>query len=374
MSALGGFLFVFALVFSIALHEAGHLISAKRFGIKAYQYFIGFGPKIWSFQRGETEYGIKALPLGGFVRIAGMNPFEEVPPEDRDRVFKAKAPWKRAIVLAAGSFTHFVLAFVIAVGVFTFAAIPDFDSPTTTVASVSATFEGERSPAARAGFEPGDVILRVDGVPVETWDAAVAELRARPGERIPITIERDGERMRLTATLATNRPDGEAVGFLGVGPDYESTRLGFGSAVVESGELLWDGTVASLQGLANLFTPSSLGQLFGQLTGDRERDLDSPTTVVGLTGTAGGLAGSGDFVAFFLLIAAFNIFIGIANLLPLPPLDGGHLAVLAYEKIRGREVDIRKLIPVSALVIAIFGSLFLLLLILDITQPISIPR
>ena len=375
MSVFGGFLFVAALLFSIGLHEAGHLATAKRFGIKATQFFIGFGPKIWSTHRGETEYGVKALPLGGFVKIAGMNPFEDIAPEDRNRVFKAKPAWQRAIVLAAGSFTHFVLAFVIAIATFSLIGVADVDRPTTTIESVSAQVDGEPSPARAAGLEAGDTIVAVQDERVSSWSETIEILKARPGKRTRITIERDGVERTVTAVLATHRPgETERVGFLGVGPTYENTRLGLLDSVGESGVLLGRGTVESLKGLASLFSPSMLSRLFGQLTGTVERAPEDPATVVGLTGTAGGLASQGDFSTFFLLIAAFNIFIGVANLLPLPPLDGGHLAVLAYEKIRGREVDIRKLIPITATVITIFGSLFLLLLVLDITQPISPPR
>jgi membrane-associated protease RseP (regulator of RpoE activity) len=377
LSTLFGFLFVALLLFSIALHEFGHLITAKMTGMKVHQYFIGFGPKLWSTQRGETEYGVKALPLGGFVRIAGMNPYEEIEPEDSDRVYKAKKPWQRAIVLSAGSFTHFVLAMLILAMVFMLSDTPDFDRPTTTVGAVSQTLDdGSQSPARAAGIEVGDRIIAVHGTRVDTWDETIAALQARPEQRTRIRIERAGDRLTLTATLADHVPVGETerVGFLGVGPRFESIDYGFFSAVGEGGKTIARGTVLSLKGLKNIVAPSTFSDIAAKISGSRPRTLDDPATVVGLTGHAGQLGRAGDWAGLFLLIAAFNIFIGVANMLPLPPLDGGHLAVLAYEKIRRRDVDVRKLIPISATVILFFGTLFLMLLVLEISQPISLPQ
>ncbi len=372
MNGLGAFAFVAVLLFSIGLHELGHLLTAKRFGIKATHYFIGFGPKLWSTTRGETEYGVKALPLGGFVRIAGMNPFEEIAPEDRDRVFKAKPAWQRAIVLAAGSFTHFLLGFVILALVFAISAVPQ---ATQTIDEVTEEFEGGPSPAAAAGLMPGDTIIAVAGERVGTWSETVEALRERPGERTRIRIERDGQRITVTARLADHHPDAEGeIGFLGVAPAVEEVRVSPVVAVRDAGRDLGRGMWLSLRGLAQVFSPQQLGEVFQQLSGNAPRDINDPTTIVGLTGQAGSLAGGGNFSGFFLLIAAFNIFIGVANLLPLPPLDGGHLAVLAYEKVTRREVDLRKLIPITVTVISVFGFLFLALLVLDITQPIQLPQ
>src|SRR5207245_1306868 len=151
VTALGVLLFIVSILLSVGLHEFGHFIAAKRFGIKVEQFFIGFGPKLWSVQKGENEYSVKALPFGGYVRIAGMNPFEEIPPEDADRVFKAKKPWQRAIVLSAGSFTHFVIGLVIIAFVMGIVGSPT-DHPTTTIASIQGAFDGHPSPAQEAGL------------------------------------------------------------------------------------------------------------------------------------------------------------------------------------------------------------------------------
>lgn len=370
MSALGSFLFAIAILFSIGLHELGHFLTAKRFGIKVEQFFIGFGPRLWSVRRGETEYGVKALPFGGFVRIAGMNPLEEIPPEDRDRVFQAKRPWQRAIVLGAGSFTHFIVALGIMAGVLAAIGEPDPDRPTTTIASVSAEYRDEPSPASVAGFRAGDRLVAVQGERVGSWDEATTAIRARPGQRTTFTVLRGGGKIELVARLASRRPDDTRAGFLGVAPRFVFVTRGPVAATGEAGKRLVVGMWDSLRAFGEMFSPTTIARLFRVAAGTQERSQSDPATVVGIGKAAGGLARSGNFVALFYLIAGVNIFIGVANLLPLPPLDGGHLAMLAWEKVTGRPVDVRKLLPVAGMVISIFGSLFLLLLYLDIVRPL----
>lgn len=372
MSALFVFLFIVAILFSIGLHEFGHLITAKWAGMKVQQYFIGFGPKIWSTYRGETEYGVKALPFGGFVRIAGMNPFEEVPPEDRDRVYKAKKPWKRAIVLASGSFTHFLLGLVILMFLLMIVGEPTDFQTKPIVAGVE-----PGSAAAEAGLEVDDEILAIDGVPVRgEWSRAVEVIKERPGEEITITVRRDAKRLELgPATLASSHPDEPDVrsGYLGVGPlaiAQDTKHYGPIDAVTTGGSrvgnLMWN----SLLGLKTIVDPSTLGRLFEVAAGRTERTFNDPASLYGVGQIAGQLGSDRNFAALFELIVVFNVFIGVANLLPLPPLDGGHLAVLGYEKLARHDVDMRKLIPITTAVILFFGTLFMLLLYLDIARPL----
>jgi len=370
VTGLGIFVFIVSLLFSIGLHEFGHFITAKKFGIKVEQFFVGFGPKLWSVRKGETEYGVKAIPAGGYVRIAGMNPFEEIASEDKDRVFKAKKPWQRAIVLSAGSFTHFVLALIIIGCVLGFAG-EVIDKPTTTIASIQPPFDGHPSPAEQAGLRPGDVIIAVNGHAVHRWQDATSILKASPGKRVQITVLRNHKPVTTSAVLADHNPQtGTKTGFLGIGPRLVVKHYGPVSAITHAAHDVGTGMVDSLKAIGHLFSPSTIGRIFSQAAGSQKRTIEDPTTVVGLTSQAGGLFGHGDVGAFFLLIAYFNVFIGVANLLPLPPLDGGHLAVLGYEKIRRREVDMKRLIPITVTVISIFGSLFLLLLYLDIVRPV----
>lgn len=381
MSGLFTFVFVASILFSIGLHEFGHFATAKRFGVKVHQFFIGFGPKLWSVRKGETEYGVKALPLGGFVRIAGMNPFEEIPPEDRERVFRAKKPWQRAIVLAAGSFTHFVLALGILAAVLALSGSIDFDRPTTVIGGVSERFEEESSPAAEAepvnapgvgrGLRAGDRVVAIDGNRTPAWEEVRRLLSARPGVETIVAVERAGRRIDFRATLADHRP-GQTVteGFLGIGPRFATKRYGAIGAVGEAGKRTGVLAKESLFAFKEIFSPSTLQRLGQVARGERERTIEDPTTLIGVGAQAGGLGRSGDWASLFTLIAGLNVFIGVANLLPLPPLDGGHLAVLGYEKVRRRDVDMRRLLPVTATVITVFGTLFIFLLYLDIVRPL----
>ena len=370
MTALGVIVFIIAILFSIGLHEFGHFITAKKFGIKVEQFFIGFGPKLWSVVKGETEYGVKALPFGGYVRIAGMNPFEEIPPEDKDRVFKSRKPWQRAIVLSAGSFTHFVVGLLIIVGVLMAYGEP---VPSTRIGEVQKTLEGKPGPAEAAGFKAGDVLVNIQGHPIHRWEDATGILHASPGKVITIVVRRGKTLVTLHPRLADHSPSlaaGNHVGYLGIGAATVTHHYGPLSAIGSGFKDIGQGAWLSVQALGKLFAPSSIHRLFQQAAGKTPRQAGDPATLVGVTGEAGGALGHGNLAGFLGIIASFNIFIGTLNLLPLPPLDGGHLAVLAYEKVRRREVDMRKLIPVTVTVISVFGSLFLLLLYLDIVRPL----
>lgn len=374
MGGLGVVAFILMMLFAIGLHEFGHFATAKKFGIKVERFFIGFGPRIWSVKKGETEYGIAAIPAGGYVRIAGMNPFEEVPPEDRARTFKAKPAWQRAIVLAAGSTMHFILAYLILVPLLIMVGLPE--RATTTVEAVSASTDKQVSPAAEADIKRGDTIVAIDGKPVTDWDEMREYIRAHPGASVQLVVLRDGERIPKAVTLATieDKVEKRPVGFLGVGPAIANVKRGLGGAIVDSGRLLKTGIWESLKAFVNIFKPSSLGRLFSVAAGQEKRTTEDPTSIVGIGRAAGDLAGRGRIADLFTLFVGFNVFIGVANLLPLPPLDGGHLAVLAWEKIRRRDVDMRKLLPVTAFVVTVLVTLFVLLLYLDIVKPIpSLP-
>lgn len=369
MTGLGVLIFIVFVLVAIGLHEFGHFATAKAFGIKVERFFIGFGPKLWSTKRGETEYGVSAFPLGGYVRIAGMNPLEEIKPEDKARTFKGKPAWQRAIVLAAGSITHFIVALIIIGAILSIAGEVDPDRPTLTVATVG-TETGTQAPAQRVGIKPGDQVVSAAGTPVRTWDEFVDIVHAHPGETIPIVVERNGRRLTFNPKLDPKNPRGENVGFLGVSPRFEvvhrSLPASIGRAGAQVGSLMKDSLIA----FKNVFAPSTLQRLFQVAAGQEERKPEDPTTIVGVGRAAGDLARTGDFTGLFLTVAAFNVFIGIVNLLPLPPLDGGHLAVLSYEKLARRDVDMRRLLPITAMVLTVFGMLFVLLLYTDIVNPL----
>ena len=397
---LGIILFAVGIFHAVCLHEFGHLLTAKAFGMKATQYFAGFGPTLWSFRRGETEYGVKAIPAGGYVKIVGMTPLEEVAPADSARAFWRFPAGKRLVVLAAGSITHFLLAFVtlyflaLLVGLPTsrpqLAEVSTCAPAVVTVANPApeCTAGDPPSPARLAGMRAGDEVLAFGGRPVRDVDALIAAVRAHPPGRVEVTVRRDGKRLTVPVTLvAVRRPDT-------ADPNRQVTvsALGFSPGTVRE----YPGVVGSVAGggrlLGNLFTgtfeslkqfPGRLPKLWDAVTGG-SRDPNTPVSVVGAS-RLGGEAFQAKQVAVYLgFFAALNVFIGVFNLLPLLPLDGGHIAVLLFEQARSRlarlfrrqdpgRVDIAKLMPLTYVVILVFGALSVLAIVADIVNPIANP-
>ncbi|MDQ3985849.1 MAG: site-2 protease family protein [Actinomycetota bacterium] len=387
--SFGILIFIVAILVVVMVHESGHFLVAKLFGFKAPQFFVGFGPTLWSFRKGETEYGVKAIPAGGFVKIVGMNPYEEVPPQDLPRAYPSKPRWQRALLLVAGSATHWLVAFVI---LFVTALTIGFPTggPSNEVAVVE-----QNAPAGRAGLEIGDRIVMIDGVDTDTWAEVRAYILEHPSENATFTVERDGDRLQIEATIgraifnerdrpvAIERPGeelrapgpGEEVhGFLGVVPDLAYENYGVPAAIGKATSLTWEFTYFSVRGIPQVFEPVFNGELWEALQGEGEREADEgPIGVVGAGRIAGQSVESGRYLELIQLIVFFTIFVGILNLLPLPPLDGGHLAVVIFESATGRTVDIRKLIPIAAAVISFFVLLFLVVLYLDIARPVKVP-
>jgi membrane-associated protease RseP (regulator of RpoE activity) len=375
---VGILIFALGVFVMILVHEAGHFVAARAFGIKVDQFFIGFGPRIWSFRRRETEYGLKVLPFGGYVKIAGMNPFEEPPPEDRDRVFTAKPKWQRAIVLVAGSFTHFVLAFLLLASFFWFVGVPRLGKPE--VVSVERTLDGETSPAAEAGLRPGDVFVAVEGEPVRSYEAFLSYVDEHVGQEIDFVVRRDGETVAGSASpvLDEVQVDGgtEEIGRLGIILSREylgQDRSGPVEGIVNAGRGMGQMVVGSFQAMGQVFGPEGLSRVGQLLLGEAERSTTDPVGVVGAARVSGQAVAAGQAEVFFYLFAFFNVFVGIVNILPLPPLDGGHLAVLGFEALTGRRIDPRRLVPITALVAGFLILFTFSLLYLDVVNPIPNP-
>ena len=370
-------IFIFVVLLVVFFHELGHFATAKWFGIKVEEFFIGFGPRIWSTRRDETEYGIKAIPAGGYVRIAGMNPFQEPPPEDRDRVFTAKPAWQRAVVLVAGSLTHFILAFVLLGVYFGAIGMPERFAPR--IGAVEQRLGGRPSPASEAGLQAGDEFVAVDGREIRDYEQFVEYTRFRAGSEIEVVVEREGERRTFRVTPVESLVEGQVVGRLGViltpGTILERERLGPGAAVGRAGSVMGDFVSGTFTSLGRIFGPEGLSRLGRQLFGDEPRDpARDPTGVVGAARLSGQATAAGRLDELLFLFVAFNVFVGIMNLLPLPPLDGGHLAMVAVEKLRGgRPVDPRRVLPLTAAVVAILFVFFISVTFLDITEPLPNP-
>lgn len=421
MEIVGIVIFALGILLSVCLHEAGHMGTAKAFGMKVTRYFVGFGPTLWSFRRGETEYGVKAIPLGGFVKIVGMTPQDDdVAPEDEPRAMWRFPVWKRTVVMAAGSAVHFLFGIVILWSVFAFVPLNDetkLQSEPVAIRSVENCIPGKwefdpatqrqkacvqgvdpASPAMVAGLRPGDVVTAIDGQPVTGWDALTEKIRAAGGKQIDVTYERDGVTTTVPAKLPVaerikqsvlNDPtkaveditpaDLEKVGVLGISPIVPKSVAGPGAAFGLSADqtgAMFHGTFVALKKF-----PEKVPKLWEAITG-AERDKETPISVVGASRIGGELFKAGEWPTFLVMLAALNFFVGIFNLLPLLPLDGGHIAIAWFEKVRswlyarlGRpdpgRVDYYKLMPVTYAVILLFGGFTLLTVAADIVNPIT---
>lgn len=383
--------FIYALLIVIMVHEAGHFFVAKLFGFKATKFFLGFGPTLWSTQKGETEYGVKAFPLGGFVKIIGMSPYEEIEPEDEPRSYPNKPKWQRALLLVAGSATHWVVAFVLLLVVGMGLGIPKASTEIAVV--VDKAPGGVPTAASLSELQEGDRILAVGGREVSEWEDVVDYIEARGNEVGTFTIERDGARSEMDILLGEAITDGNQVvaaappgeevraprsgetvgGFLGVSPEAKVERVGPIEGIKFSGATIATFTARSVTSLDDVFAPVFNGELWRSLGEEGERDAEGAVGIVGAGRVAGAAVEAGLYAELLSFIAGLTIFIGLMNLLPLPPLDGGHLAVLAVEKITGKTVDVRKLIPIAAVVIAFFLVLFFAVLWLDLARPIKVP-
>ena len=390
---LGWVIFIVALSVSIMLHEAGHFVTAKKFGMKATQFFLGFGPTLWSRTRGETEYGIKAIPAGGFVKIVGMSSVDEVDPADEPRSFRSKPAWQRLIVLAAGSFMHFVLALVLLFALPLAVGIENDNTATigtvvTCVPSsnVAGCTAGEpRSPAATIGLMPGDKIITFGGVRVRNWTQFDTAIRShRPGSRVAVTIQQGGRTLTRTVTLAKTKINGKTSAFLGVAPAAVFQRASPLRAVSYAGSMFSRAVTGTVHVIGTL--PNAFSHLFAKNRASTPGGQVTSVVGVGeITGqvVAAKIGWQAKASLVLLIIISVNIFVGLLNLLPLLPLDGGQIAVVLYERLRawlarlrGRPdpglVDMAKLIPVSLSVFAVLIGFSLLLILADLVNPITL--
>ncbi len=369
--ALGLLIFLPFLTLIISIHELGHFLVARHYGMKVNEYFIGFGPRLWSRRRGELEWGVKALPLGGYVKIAGMNPYEQEAPEDADRLYGAKPIWQRALTIFAGPGSHFVVAAIM------FAAfVMIYGNPLTNVpvvGSVDARLNRATSPAATAGLRPGDTVVRVGDIADPTPDQLRSATTTAATNQRPLTfeIERGGETFTVQITPELTTIQGNKIGRIGI--MLGNQRMGPIPAMVQGVKLVGWSIAESFRQIGHVFGPSGVGRLWTLLTTDAQRTNGDPASVVGIANEVGTTSSQGNWAGILLSFAFITVFIGLINLIPLPPFDGGHLAVLAVEKLRGKAVDMRKLIPVSAAVMGFFILFVGATMFLDILKPIPTP-
>ena len=394
LSIIGVLAFVVALLTSVMIHEAGHYLTAKKFGMKVTEFFLGFGQKIWSTQRGETEFGLKAIPAGGYCKIVGMSPREVLSPADADRAFIKGSIAQRLIVLGAGSFLHFVIGFVLLITLFAGVGITSVTNqvqkvsecvPQTATEVCSST--STPSPAKNAGVLAGDKLVKINGESFKEWSDAVAVIRANAGKQLEIVIDRNGDQIPLLITPATRMVDGKAIGVLGVINEIGTVR--FNPILATQKSVTFGGDILANSVTSLIKLPSKIPDLLAQTFGARERDPEGLVGVVGVARVSGETASTGKLTTnekiatFVLIVASLNIFVGMFNLLPLLPLDGGHMAVAIADGIRNfwakrrglpkpAPIDVERLTPITMIVFVLMAGLSIVLLAADIFNPIRL--
>ncbi|GEL99154.1 M50 family metallopeptidase [Cellulomonas terrae] len=436
MEYLGAVLVVVVvLLLSIGLHEIGHMVPAKRFGVRVSHYMVGFGPTLWSRTKGETEYGLKAIPLGGYVRLVGMYPpdaavgnppartwlgrlardarqasAEEIRPGEDARAFYHLSTPKKLVVMLGGPVMNLVIAVflmaIVLVGIGLPTYTPNLASVSTCVIPVGAdqsrecTPADEAAPAAAAGIEPGDTVVSYDGTQITSWDQLSGLIRGTAAEPVPIVVERDGELVDLTITPivaerpvydendvlvvdSAGEPVTEPVGFLGITPTQEMVRQSPLAVVGAVADTTW----RTIEVVATL--PARVGDLVEAQVNGTPRDTSSIVGVVGIGRFAGEIASTDGIewqlktAALLQMLAALNVALFVFNLIPLPPLDGGHVAAALWEggrrqvaRLRGLPrpgpFDSAKLVPLAYSVFVLLGAVGLLLIYADIVNPVQI--
>ena len=429
MSTIGVFglaVFVLGVLGSIALHEVGHLVPAKKFGVRVTQYMVGFGPTVWSRLRGETEYGVKAIPLGGYIRMVGMfpprrsrdgelvfsatttGPFQsliedarrtsaaEIEAGEEHRAFYQLSVPKKLVVMLGGPTMNLVLAAVLYTIALVGLGVPTLTMTVDTVApcvpsdvTTECTADDPPSPAKQAGLQPGDTIVAVDGVEYDDWASVVDDIRQQPGDDVTLTVERDGSMIDVPVTVAStqvpndgNPNDLVTAGYVGVSPTVEQVQEPL-SAVPER---MWEFISRSATAIASI--PSKMVGVWNAAFGEDERDPTGPVSLVGV-GKFSVQVGedqstwSWKLANWLTLLAGLNMALFFFNLIPLLPLDGGHVAGALYEgarrkiaRARGRPdpgpVDVARMLPVAYTVAFLLIGMSVLLIYADLVNPITL--
>ncbi|HVA03228.1 MAG TPA: M50 family metallopeptidase [Acidimicrobiales bacterium] len=368
---------IVALVIMIMLHELGHLLTAKWGGMKVTEYFLGFGPRLWSIRRGETEYGIKAIPAGGYVKILGMTSAEQVDPADEARTYRQRPFHNRLLVAVAGSAMHGVMAFVLLWGLFVFIGAPQGNA---VAISGFAPLAHGIDPARAAGLQAGDVVTRVNGKAVHSATDLQKVIEDSAGTPITVVVERAGQDRTIVVT--PQAATAGAKGHIGVLIGPPSVRSGPVSAVPKAGHLFGQMVTGSFAGIGQVFSASGINSYVHDLTSAKAASQaaktgDRPQSIYGAARIAvqGAQAGATQLIYVLTLII---LFVGIINLFPMLPLDGGHVVIAVYERIRSRRdrpyhADVNKLTPIVWAFVLLLGFIVFTSLYLDITHPVKNP-
>ncbi|QPK82590.1 site-2 protease family protein [Corynebacterium qintianiae] len=396
MGILGVTIFALGIAVSIALHEAGHLVTARVFGMRVRRYFIGFGPTLWSTKRGHTEYGLAALPFGGFCDIAGMTATDPLTAEELPLAMYKKPWWQRVAVMSGGIVVNILIAIVITYFVAVLAAIPNpYADRTPRVGELSCTSDQVDAenvadctgtgPAGRAGVHVGDELIAVDGQRVDSFYDLRDYVMERPGETVNLEVRRGREELSIPVALdSVQRIDptsGQtfAAGAIGLTNDAMAS---FGPLEAAPASLRFTGQMmrATAEGLVAFpgKIPGVVASIFGA-----ERDVSGPVSVIGASRAGGELVERSMWEMFWMMLASLNIFLALFNLVPLPPLDGGHIAVIFFEKIRdafrrvrglgpGGPVNYEKLMPVTYFMASLLLVVGVFVMVADVVNPVRL--
>jgi len=379
MELLGILAFIVALLFSVMVHEFGHYITARKYGMWVSEFFVGFGKRIWSVQRGETEFGVKAIPAGGYCKIEGMSPSDELPEGQEERAFYKASSAKKLVVLGAGSFLHFVLGFVL---LFTLFAGIGTNQVLPVINEVV-----PNSAAQAAGIQAGDEVVSINGKRVTEWYKDVEVIRQSQGAELTLVLSRNGEEVVVTTAARLTDIDGTKRYVLGIVNDVGLERSGVLVSIKNSATVTQGFLVESVKSLGKL--PEKIPALWGATVRGEERDANGLVGVVGVARVSGEAVGSDKLTpmerlaTFVLIVASLNIFVGVFNLLPILPLDGGHMAVAIadstrafFARLRGRPrpapIDVTVLTPITMVVFVVLATLTLLLLVADVINPVTL--
>ena len=400
MSVLGIVLFALAITASIALHEAGHMFTARAFGMRVRRFFVGFGPTLWSVKRGGTEYGIAALPFGGFCDIAGMTAMDPVTEEEAPHAMVKKPAWQRIAVLSGGIVMNILIGVVIIFGVAVSSGIrnpyADFTPKVGQVVCVADQVDEKTlaecsgpGPAGQAGVRIGDTLVAVDDEPIETFADLRTYVAERPGEMVALEVERGGSSQSIDVPVARveridpstgERIDVGAVGIAAAPVKDAVKQFGPVEAVPATAKFTGQMLRASVDGL--MAFPGKIPGVVASIFGG-ERDIEGPISVIGASRTGGELVERDQWPAFWMMLASLNFFLALFNLVPLPPLDGGHIAVVIYEKIRNALRRLRglppvgpanyeKLMPLTYFMAALLLVVGVLVMAADVVNPVNL--
>lgn len=408
MFVIGIALFALAILVSVALHECGHMWVARATGMKVRRYFVGFGPTLWSTHRpnrlGSTEYGLKAVPLGGFCDIAGMTSVDEIAPEDEPYAMYRQKVWKRVAVLFAGPAMNFVIGIVLIYGIAVVWGLPNLHPPTSAVIGQTACVAPQvaktgdnlfgpcphpgAGPAAAAGLKSGDTVVKVGDTAVSSF-ADLAKAIQKLNGPVPVVYQRGGEKFTATVSVeqtqrftAKDAANTATVGAIGVTAAEPPGPTHYNPLTAVPATFTFTGDLAVELGKSVAKIPTKVGALVHSLSGG-PRDPETPISVVGASIIGGDTVDHGLWVMFWFFLAQLNFVLGAVNLLPLLPFDGGHIAVATFEKVRNMiraargkaaaaPINYLKLMPATYVVLVVMGGYMLLTVSADLINPIRI--